>query len=62
MKLTRTPAEMSETDVQSMREKEFTDEQISNITLIAANFNFVNRMALGLGVEVTPDEVQGYEV
>ncbi|PSQ76509.1 MAG: peroxidase, partial [Bacteroidetes bacterium QH_7_62_13] len=24
-------------------------------------FNFVNRIATGLGVEVTPDEVAGYE-
>lgn len=60
VKLTHTPAEMTEGDVQSLRYNDFTDEQILHIALIAAYFNFVNRMALGLGVEFTPEEVVGY--
>jgi hypothetical protein len=30
--------------------------------LIIAYFNFVNRIALGLGVQSSPEEVSGYQV
>lgn len=59
-KLTRTPAEVTAADVESLRQAGFSDEQILSINLIAGYFNFVNRLALGLGVEFSPEEVQGY--
>jgi alkylhydroperoxidase family enzyme len=34
---------------------------VLDIVLITAYFNFVNRIATGLGVEATPDEVGGYD-
>ena len=30
-------------------------------TLVTAYFNFVNRIAMSLGVESTPDELTGYK-
>jgi uncharacterized peroxidase-related enzyme len=62
VKLTRTPTTMSERDVQSLRDGGFSDEQILNVALISAYFNFVNRTALGLGVEFGAEEVKGYGV
>lgn len=59
--LTRTPDAMSKTRVDGLREAGWTDRSILDIVLITAYFNFVNRIATGLGVEVTPDEVGGYE-
>lgn len=62
VKLTRTPSAVTEEDVRELREAGFADEEILRINLIAAYFNFVNRVALGLGVEFNDDEVFGYKV
>jgi len=62
VKLTRTPEKINREDVDVLRESGFSDEDILNINLIISYFNFVNRIALGLGVEFTPDEVRGYKV
>jgi len=37
----------------------FNDGDILNINLITSYFNFVNRIALGLGVRFTPEEAKG---
>jgi len=37
------------------------DEDILTVNLIASYFNFVNRIALGLGVAFATNEVEGYE-
>ena len=58
-KLTKSPDVITRDDVESLREY-FTDREILDITLITAYFNFVNRIALGLGVEVTEEELEGY--
>jgi len=60
VKLTRSPQMMNKEDVEALRHSGFSDEEILNINLIASYFNFVNRIALGLGVESTPEEVRGY--
>jgi uncharacterized peroxidase-related enzyme len=60
VKLTLTPAEVEESDIEALRESGFSDENILSIDLIVSYFNFVNRIALGLGVEFTPEEVRGY--
>ena len=49
-KLTRTPAAVSEDDVQALREAGFDDRVILDIALVTAYFAFVNRVADGLGV------------
>lgn len=62
VKLTRNCSTINSSDVGKLRECGFKDEDILNINLIASYFNFVNRIALGLGVEFTPEEAQGYKV
>ena len=59
-KLTSAPEAMTESDLGELRAVGLTDADILDLTLIAAYFNFVNRIALGLGVEFTADEVSGY--
>jgi len=51
-KLTRTPSAMTEQDVIALRDAGLSDEEILDTVQIAAYFNFVNRMVLGLGVHL----------
>lgn len=62
VKLTKTPKEINRADIDALRECVFSDEDILNINLIVSYFDFVNRIALGLGVEFTPEEVREYKV
>ena len=50
-KLTRTPSDMSQADVQRLRNHGLSDEQILSTVLIACTFNFMTRLADSLGVE-----------
>lgn len=59
-KLTRAPNEMTEEDVRRLREVGLSDRDVLDVNLIISYFNFVNRIALGLGVEFAADEVSGY--
>jgi len=61
IKLTERPNDMAEADVQRLREVGFTDEAILNLALVTGYFNFVNRVAVGLGVQMNEDEVRGYQ-
>lgn len=58
--LTRDPSGARREDVERLRALGISDEEILDLTLITSYFNFVNRIALGLGVEVTEGEAQGY--
>jgi uncharacterized peroxidase-related enzyme len=49
-KLTREPARVSRDDVERLRSVGFDDRGILQINLIASFFNYVNRVADGLGV------------
>ena len=60
-KLTLSPELVSEMDIKNLRIHNFSDENILNINLIISYFNFVNRIAVGLGVIVSEDEVKGYK-
>ena len=51
-KLTRDPTSMQESDVEALRELGLSDEQILSVCLITCNFNFMTRLADGLGVQV----------
>jgi uncharacterized peroxidase-related enzyme len=51
-KLTQSPGIISEGDVASLRDAGLSDTAIHDLTAIVAYFNFVNRMALGLGVDL----------
>lgn len=62
VKLTKTPNMIKSSDIEKLRRCGFNDEDVLNINLITSYFNFVNRIALGLGVEFTSEEAQGYKV
>ena len=55
-KLTLTPKDVTEADVEALREHGFDDRAIHDICAITAYFGFVNRMADGLGLELEDDE------
>jgi len=59
-RLTRTPGLVSERDIDGLREAGLSDEEILDVALVTAYFNFVNRIALGLGVTFSDDELKGY--
>jgi len=52
VKLTRTPGDMAEEDVASLRAHGFDDRAVHDICSITAYFAYVNRIADGLGVEL----------
>lgn len=60
IKLTRSPSEIGEGDIQDLRDCGLSDEEILLVNQVAAYFNYVNRSALGLGVQFSADEVSGY--
>lgn len=59
-KLTTAPGAMTESDLGELRAVGLSDKDILDITLIVGYFNFVNRIALGLGVTFSEDESSGY--
>ena len=60
-KLTKTPNKIKKADINDLRKQGFSDDDILNINLITSYFNFVNRIALGLGVEFSESEVKGFK-
>jgi len=51
-KLTRTPADMTAEDVQQLRDAGWDDTAIHDAVQIVSYFNYINRVADGLGVEM----------
>lgn len=60
-KVTLESDSVSEDDIALLSSAGFSDEDILSVNLIASYFNFVNRIANGLGVEFTEEEMQGYK-
>jgi uncharacterized peroxidase-related enzyme len=54
-KLTRTPAEMTEADVQVLREQGLSDVAIHDAIQVIAYFNYINRIADAVHVELEPE-------
>ena len=61
VKLTRDPTSMQKSDVEGLRALGLSDEQILSVVLITCNFNFMTRLADGLGVEVPPGRQEAHE-
>lgn len=59
-KLTNAPDAMTESDLGELRAVGLDDRDILDLTLVTAYFNFVNRIAQGLGVESSDEEATGY--
>ncbi|MGE0145590.1 MAG: carboxymuconolactone decarboxylase family protein [Planctomycetota bacterium] len=55
VKLTRNPAGCRRSDVESLRDLGASDEQIHATVQVAAYFNYINRVADGLGVDLDPE-------
>jgi uncharacterized peroxidase-related enzyme len=58
--LTVAPSAIEAADIARLRAVGLSDPEILNLAAVVGYFNFVNRLAEGLGVEVTDDEVAGY--
>ncbi|MBA2668920.1 MAG: peroxidase-related enzyme [Gemmatimonadetes bacterium] len=58
--LTRDPGCVTERNILAMRAEGLSDAEILNVNMITAYFNFVNRIAMGLGADFSPEEVAGY--
>jgi uncharacterized peroxidase-related enzyme len=55
VKLTRAPASVGQEDVQRLRGVGLSDRAIHDATQVIAFFNYINRIADGLGVDPEPD-------
>lgn len=53
-KLTRSPADMTADDVDTLRQAGFTDRDVLDIVEVTAYYAYVNRIADGLGVADEP--------
>ncbi len=51
VKLTEHPSQMRRADVESLSAAGLSDDEISDLTQLAAYFNYTNRLATGLGVD-----------
>jgi uncharacterized peroxidase-related enzyme len=49
-KLTRHPSSVDREDIDVLRAQGFDDEAVSSVTQVVAYFNYINRIAEGLGV------------
>ena len=61
VKLTRDPTSMQRSDVEALRALGLSEEQILSTALITCQFNFMTRLADGLGVEVPPGRQEAHE-
>lgn len=58
LKLTREPSSVTRKDIDGLGEAGFTEEHIVDIVLITCLFNFMDRLADGLGVELSAEMQQ----
>lgn len=54
-KLTLAPSKVTQADVQQFREAGFTDRAVGDAAQIIGYFNYINRVADGLGVDLEPE-------
>ena len=57
-KLTLIPWKMDESDVRRLEATGFSQNAISDAAQVIGYFNYINRIADGLGVELEPDMVK----
>ena len=60
-KLTRDPGSMQRADAEGLCSLGLSDEQILSVVLITCNFNFMTRLADGLGVEFPTGQQKAME-
>ena len=52
MKLTTEPASVTSTNIRHLRDLGLTDRQITDATQVISYFNYINRIADGLGIDL----------
>lgn len=55
MKLTRDPAAVAREDVDALRQHGLDDAAVHDAIQVIAYFNYINRVADGVGIEPEPD-------
>ena len=55
IKLTRNPSDVTQADIERLRGLGLSDQAISDATQVIAFFNYINRIADGLGVDLEPE-------
>jgi uncharacterized peroxidase-related enzyme len=55
LKLTRTPAAIGQADIDRLRSAGLSDRAISDACEVISYFNYINRIADGLGVDPEPE-------
>jgi uncharacterized peroxidase-related enzyme len=60
VELTRDPASSTAQRIDTLKRTGLSDRAVLDATMIIAYFNFVNRIVLGLGVELEEDRGRGY--
>jgi uncharacterized peroxidase-related enzyme len=53
-RITRDAASITKDEIQSLRERGLSDEEILHAATVACYFNYINRIADALGVELEP--------
>lgn len=61
VKLTQSPERMTKEDTESLRRLGLSDRGILQTAMVTGYFNFVNRLASGLGVQLEEDRGAGYK-
>lgn len=51
-KLTKDPSSITKIDIQKLKDKGLSDKDILDLNQVVAYFNYVNRLADGLGIEL----------
>lgn len=57
VKLTKNPAAVNEGDINKLREFGLNDRDILDVNQVVSYFNYVNRVADGLGIELEPEYI-----
>lgn len=60
-KLTRAPWTIASEDVDTLRRQGFGDEDVNDAAQVVSFFNYINRIADGLGVDLEPGMTQKAE-
>jgi alkylhydroperoxidase family enzyme len=55
VKLTHEPASVSEADVEGLRSQGWSDAGVHDAIQVIAFFNYINRVAEGVGIEREPE-------
>lgn len=58
--LTTAPGAMTEAHITALRSVELTDREILDLAQVVAYFCYANRMVLGLGAELEPEDRRGH--